>query len=87
MKKFVHISILLILPLLVIAQDNVPVNNKKTKEKGGAMDNPEIKKSKKEMDKEGSKFHEKKYRKEVKPGHNKGDKEDKKEKKEEKKAL
>lgn len=61
MKKFVFILSLLIFPLIGYSQDNVKVDNKKLKEKKGAMNNDEIKKSRKQMDKQGKKFDQSKY--------------------------
>lgn len=91
MKKLLNVSLFLLLPVMLLAQDkqdNVTVDNKKAKEKKGeVIDNPAIKKSKKEMDKQGAEWDKKKYKKRVKPGHNKGDKEDQDQKEEQKKAL
>ncbi|HTA84435.1 MAG TPA: hypothetical protein VK783_15935 [Bacteroidia bacterium] len=97
MRKLLIISGIIVLPFIAIAQDNgkhddVKVDNKDNKEKGGHKNNEEIKKSQKEMDAEAAKFKRKKYRKLTKGGHKKDDtgddkKDDKKAKKEEKKNL
>jgi hypothetical protein len=97
-RKCLCFPVFLVIAAIAIGQDNVKVNNKPTKEKKGMVtNNPEIKKSKKEMDAESQKFHKSKYAKEVKhgpkkqggenKGDNKNDKQDKKSKAEEKTKL
>ena len=63
MKKYICILALFIIPLLGFAQDNnnVKVDNKKLKEKEGPLNNKAIKKSRKQMNKQGDKFEESKY--------------------------
>jgi|GEM_PF-6086024 hypothetical protein len=89
MKTAGLFCLLLVLPFFAMGQatDDVKVNNKKVKEKKGMLtNNPEIKRSKKEMAKQGDVYGKKKYQKEVGHKHKKNN-EDDKEKKEEKKAL
>ena len=85
MKKIFYISIILAFPLVGLAQDNVPVNNKKSKDNNAAHA-AELKKAEKDRAREDNKFSgHKKHIKLTKP--NKDDKEDKQQKKEQKKAL
>ncbi len=100
MKKFLLITGVLVLPMALFAQDNskhddVKVDNKVPKDKGGAKNNDALKESEKENDKRAAEFKKKKYKKLTKGGHKKEDgkdddkdkKGDKKSKKEEKKNL
>jgi hypothetical protein len=63
MKKYIFILALFVIPLLGFAQynNNVKVDNKKLKEKEGPLNNKAIKKSRKQMNKQGDKFDESKY--------------------------
>ena len=101
MKKLLQISIMLLLPLLSAAQDNVKVDQKKSmkaeakaeaaKQKKEVKDHKaEIKKAKKDRQKEDDKYvhnSRPKYKKIGKPVKKDKENEDKPSKKEEKKAL
>ena len=92
MKKLIYISFLLVLPCIAMAQDDVKLDkkdNKKGGEKSGRVDNPAIRKSRKEMDKQSAKIDKKKYSKRMKHVKPKGgdDNQDKPDKKEQKKEL
>lgn len=100
MKKVFLVWMVLIFPLYIMAQDNAKNNtsdnvkiDKKDNKKSNAkaadiINNPKIRKSKKDMDKQSAKMDKPKYHgrmKHVKPkeGDNKDDKADKKEQKKE----
>jgi|GEM_PF-3869952 hypothetical protein len=85
MKKLRYILLLLALPVVGAAQDNVPIDNKKAKDNNAAHA-AELKKAEKDRAKQDNKFSgHKRHIKLTKP--NKDDKEDKQQKKEQKKAL
>lgn len=91
-KKVIYISLIFILPCIAMAQDDVKLDkkdNKKGGEKSGRLDNPAIRKSRKDMDKQSAKMDKKKYRSRVKHVKPKGgdDNQDKPDKKEQKKEL
>jgi|GEM_PF-4868071 hypothetical protein len=102
MKKVLLIVSVLALPTALFAQsqdnskhDDVKVDNKVKKDKGGAKNNDALKESEKENDKKAAEFKKKKYKKLTKGSHKKEEgkdegkdkKDDKKSKKEEKKNL